>query len=168
VLGEGYVFWDTCLRVSNKKWRKIMNGNKAFEIRDYKEITKLTPFGAYSAMTVIKPGATLYFLSGLIARDEETGEVVDRTDLGAQAARIFERIKKVLATEGLSMQDVYYCHYYITDGYSLEDVNKHLTPVVNRYFEGRVPPCDVWCKVPGITEEGALLEIEAWAAAVKP
>ncbi len=148
---------------------------KAFEITDYESVFNLQTVGPYGAMTKIKPGATLLFLSGLCSRDNSTGEIVGGSgesgegDFKTQTVNIMERIKTALASTGATMEDIYYLHVWLDENVSLEDKKNIVDPAFGQYFKGRVPPCNV---VMGIKrmymhKSGANIEIEAWAAVME-
>jgi len=139
---------------------------KAFELKSYKEAFNLDTVGPYSAMAKIKPGATLVFLSGLCARDPETGKVPHLGDVRGQTVNIMERIKAALEQAGASMADIFYLHVYLAEEVDQAQKQDYVDPAFGQYFEGGMPPCNVVmgvkkCYMP---RGDALLEIEAWAA----
>ena len=140
---------------------------QAFEIIDYKKVFNLDAFSGYSAMAKIKPGSTLLFLSGLRSRDPKTGKLVE-ADLETQTKMIMERIKIALSSEGARMDDIFYLHVYLDASITSEDLQKYINPTMAKYFEGRLPPCNVVINIahcvfhPNMPK--GLLEIEAWAA----
>jgi len=147
-----------------KMSRGEMKKEKAFETEDYRKVFNLDTLGPYSAMVKIKPGSTLLFLSGLVARDEKNGKIVGRGDLIAQTTNIMERIKAALSSTGASVEDIFYLHIWLDESVSIEDKEKLVDPAFGAYFKGRLPPCNVVMGIKRCYMEGALLEIEAWAA----
>lgn len=137
---------------------------KAFEIEDYGRVFSLNTLGPYSAAVKIKPGSSLIFLSGLVARDPKTGKMVGRGDVAAQTTNIMERIKAALSSMGASVEDIFYLHIWLDESVSIEDKERLVDPAFGIYFKGRLPPCNVVMGIKKCYMEGALLEIEAWAA----
>ena len=76
--------------------------------------------------TVRRVGNTLY-LSGIIGRGD---------DKESKFRSTFDRIKKVLEENGLSMEDVVKAVVYLED---IDDRPKYLNPLWREYFPG-VPP----------------------------
>ena len=76
--------------------------------------------------TVRRVGNTLY-LSGIIGRGD---------DKESKFRNTFDRIKKVLEENGLSMEDVVKAVVYLED---IDDRPKYLNPLWREYFSG-VPP----------------------------
>jgi enamine deaminase RidA (YjgF/YER057c/UK114 family) len=57
----------------------------------------------------------MIFLAGIGAEDEETGEVVHKGDVVAQAYFMYDKLKRVLARNGATMADVVKQVTYVTD-----------------------------------------------------
>ena len=87
--------------------------------------------GPYSQ--AVRSGDTLY-LSGQIPLDPATGELV-AGDIGAQAARVFENLKAVLAAGGASFDDVVRVAVYMPDLGNFGAVNE----VMKKYFREPYP-----------------------------
>lgn len=87
--------------------------------------------GPYSQ--AVRSGNTLY-LSGQIPLDPATGELV-AGDNGAQAARVFENLKAVLAAGGATFDDVVRVAIYMPDLGNFGAVNE----VMKKYFREPYP-----------------------------
>jgi reactive intermediate/imine deaminase len=87
--------------------------------------------GPYSQ--AVRSGNTLY-LSGQIPLDPATGELV-AGDIGAQAARVFENLKAVLAAGGATFDDVVRVAIYMPDLGNFGAVNE----VMKKYFREPYP-----------------------------
>jgi len=87
--------------------------------------------GPYSQ--AVRVGDTVY-LSGQIPLDPATGELVGG-DISAQARRVFENLKAVLAAAGASFADVARVGIYLTDLGNFAAVND----VMKQYFAEPYP-----------------------------
>lgn len=146
-----------------------MARQKAFTLTNYGEAFNLDTVGPYSAMARIKPGSTFLFLSGLCARDAKTGKVPHIGDVAAQTTNIMERIKTALTNAGASLDDIFYLHIYLAEEIDQAQKQEFVDPAFGKYFDGKLPPCNVVmgvkkCYMP---RGDALLEIEAWAAVIE-
>jgi len=112
-------------------------------------------FGPYSQAVQVPPGA-LTFLSGQIPLEPRTGEMVTG-DAAAQAQRVMENLRAVLAAAGLNFGHVVRCSIYLADLKDFSAVNE----VYGRYFEAP-PPARSTFQVAGLPK-GAKLEIDAIA-----
>jgi len=111
--------------------------------------------GPYSQAVQVPAGA-LTFLSGQIPLDPRTGEMVTG-DAAAQAQRVMENLRAVLAAAGLNFGHVVRCSIYLADLKDFSAVNE----VYGRYFEAP-PPARSTFQVAGLPK-GAKLEIDAIA-----
>jgi 2-iminobutanoate/2-iminopropanoate deaminase len=73
-----------------------------------------TPAGPYSHAAQPPAGAQLVYLSGQTPNDPVTGVVVDG-DVSVQAERVFANLSAVLASTGLSLDDVVKVNVYLVD-----------------------------------------------------
>jgi 2-iminobutanoate/2-iminopropanoate deaminase len=111
--------------------------------------------GPYSQAVQAPPGSWT-FLSGQIPLDPKTGQVVPG-DVAAQAQRVMENLKAVLAAAGLNFGHVVRCTIFLTDLNDFSTVNE----VYGRYFD-HPPPARSTVQVAGLPR-GAKLEIDAIA-----
>ncbi len=111
--------------------------------------------GPYSQAVQVPPGSWT-FLSGQIPLDPKTGQLVPG-DVAAQAQRVMENLKAVLAAAGLNFGHVVRCTIFLTDLNDFSTVNE----VYGRYFD-QPPPARSTVQVAGLPR-GAKLEIDAIA-----
>jgi 2-iminobutanoate/2-iminopropanoate deaminase len=111
--------------------------------------------GPYSQGVQVDQGK-LTFLSGQVALDPKTGELV-AGDAAAQAARAMENLRAVLAAGGLTFEHVVRCTIFLTDLGDFQKVNE----VYGRYFPGS-PPARATVQVAALPK-GARVEIDAIA-----
>jgi enamine deaminase RidA (YjgF/YER057c/UK114 family) len=122
------------------------------------------PFGdrfAHVARLDLGDGALL-MLAGQVAVDDG-GEVVAPGDAGAQAERIFEIIREVLAAHGATFADVLHIRTFMTD---LNDLPAY-GAVRRRIFPAAPavnPPASTTVEVSRLFLPGAVLEVEITAA----
>ncbi|HET8569419.1 MAG TPA: RidA family protein [Candidatus Limnocylindria bacterium] len=120
---------------------------------------EVPPVGPYSQVARVELGdAALLFVSGQVAVDEK-GEIVGAGDITAQATRVFENLKAVLASQGATLEDVLKLTTFLRDmGHraALGEVRK-------RYFLGD-PPASTAVEVSRLARDEWLIEVEAIAA----
>ena len=104
----------------------------------------------------IRVGDTLY-VQGIIALDPATGKPVPGA-IEAQAERVFESLRAILAEAGMTFADVVKVSAFLSD---LRDYGK-FNEVYNRCFTADPPP--VRTTVQAQMPLGALLEVEVIAA----
>jgi reactive intermediate/imine deaminase len=105
---------------------------------------------------VVKSGNTLY-LAGQVAQDE-SGNVVGRGDITAQAEQVFQNIQKCLAAAGATFADVVKIQVFVTDHRFREAVGQ----VRQKYITAPYP-ASTFLVVSGLAAPEFLLEIEAVA-----
>ncbi|MCY1032623.1 RidA family protein [Corallococcus sp. BB11-1] len=111
--------------------------------------------GPYSQAVQVDAGK-LTFLSGQIPLDPKTMEMVPG-DVVAQAERVMENLKAVLAASGLDFSHVVRCTIFLTDLGDFAKVNE----VYGRAFTG-APPARATVQVSALPR-GAKVEIDAIA-----
>jgi 2-iminobutanoate/2-iminopropanoate deaminase len=118
--------------------------------------TELAPkaIGPYSQ--AIKAGGFV-FCSGQIPLDPATGQMVGAGDVKAQAERVMENLKAVLAASGASFAQVVKTTIYLADLADFAAVND----VYGGYFKAD-PPARATVQVAALPR-GALVEIDAIA-----
>ncbi|MFD0524174.1 RidA family protein [Paractinoplanes durhamensis] len=105
---------------------------------------------------------SLLLLSGQVAVDD-TGRVVAPGDAGAQAERIFEIIRDILAGYGATLAAVVHLRTFMTN---LDDLSAYAV-VRRRLFpaDGRtLPPASTTVEVSRLFLPGAVLEVEVTAS----
>jgi 2-iminobutanoate/2-iminopropanoate deaminase len=111
--------------------------------------------GPYSQAVQV-PAGTLTFLSGQVALDPHTGELL-QGDIAQQTQRVMENLSAVLKAAGISFSHVVRCTIYLTDLNDFAEVNA----VYGRYFEA-APPARATVQVAALPR-GARVEIDAIA-----
>lgn len=111
--------------------------------------------GPYSQAIQVDAGK-LTFLSGQIPLDPKTGEMI-QGDVVAQAERVMENLRAVLASGGLDFSHVVRCTIFLTDLGDFAKVNE----VYGRAFTG-APPARATVQVAALPR-GAKVEIDAIA-----
>lgn len=126
--------------------------------------TVAAPFGdrfAHVARLDLAEGALLV-LAGQVAVDD-AGEVVAPGDAGAQAERIFDIIRDVLAAHGATFADVLHIRTFMTN---LDDLPAY-GAVRRKLFPAdtmTTPPASTTVEVTRLFLPGAVLEVEITAA----
>jgi 2-iminobutanoate/2-iminopropanoate deaminase len=111
--------------------------------------------GPYSQAVQVE-GGRLTFLSGQIALDPKTGELVG-ADAVSQAEQVMKNLRAVLFAGGLDFSHVVRCTIYLTDLAEFAQVNE----VYGRHFIG-APPARATVQVSALPR-GAKVEIDAIA-----
>jgi 2-iminobutanoate/2-iminopropanoate deaminase len=107
-------------------------------------------------------GGALLMLAGQVAVDD-AGEVVAPGDAGAQAERIFEIIRGILAAHGATLADVMHIRTFMTNVDDLAaygTVRRSLFPA----DPAANPPASTTVEVNRLFLPGAVLEVEVTAA----
>jgi len=111
--------------------------------------------GPYSQAVQVDAG-NLTFLSGQIPLDPKTGQLVEG-DITAQAERVMENLRAVLAAGGLTFEHVVRTTIFLADMADFQKVNE----VYGRCFQG-APPARATVQVAALPR-GARIEIDAIA-----
>jgi reactive intermediate/imine deaminase len=119
----------------------------------------IEPGGArdYTYSTAVKRGNHL-FISGMIARDPATGEIMGKGDIAAQTDFIFTMFSKILEAAGGSLDDIVKTVDYVT---TLENY-KQTAEVRKKYFRNGFPAA-TGIVVKQLVNRNALIEIDAIA-----
>jgi len=102
----------------------------------------------------------LLFVSGQIALNPETGEIVEG-DIQAQTKQVLENVKAIIEEAGMSLQNVLKCSCFLQD---MEDFVK-FNSVYNDYFTEN-PPARETVEV-GRLPKNVLVEVSAICGAEK-
>lgn len=100
------------------------------------------------------------FTSGQISLDPTTGAFVGEGDVRAQAERVMENLRAVLAASGTAFARVVKTNIFLADMSDFATVNE----VYARYFDGIAPPARSTVQVAALPK-GGLVEIEMIALA---
>lgn len=115
------------------------------------------PIGPYSQAIAVE-AQRLVFLSGQVAIDPATGEMVGHDDVQAQTRQVMDNLGAVLAAAGLDWDHVVKTTIYLVDLADYAAVNE----VYARYFVER-PPARAAVQVAALPKN-ARVEIECIAA----
>ncbi len=122
--------------------------------REYRVAGQAEPI---SHFTDAVQAGDLLFVSGIVPVDEER-ELVGGDDVVAQARKVFENMRDVLAAAGCTFEDVVKVTLFLTDVADRPLVN----PVREEVF-GDVRPASTLVEVPALVIPGAKIEVEAVA-----
>lgn len=100
----------------------------------------------------------LVAVSGQIALDAD-GKVVGEGDPAAQAAQVFENLRRCLAAAGAGFENVVKFTFYVTDVAHLPAVRA----ARDRYIDVERPPASTAVQVAALFRPELLLEVEALA-----
>src|SRR4051794_24184197 len=109
--------------------------------------------GPYSQAIQVDPGK-LTFLSGQVALDPKTGALAGGGDVVAEAERVMENLRAVLAAGGLTFDHVVRCTIFLADLGDFQKVNE----VYGKCFQG-APPARATVQVAALPR-GARVEID--------
>jgi enamine deaminase RidA (YjgF/YER057c/UK114 family) len=90
---------------------------------------------------------------------DEDGELVGPSDPKAQADRVFENLRRVLAAAGASFADVIKLGIFVTD----IDILPVVRQARDRYVDTAQPPASTAVQVAALFRPGYMVEIEALA-----
>ena len=114
-------------------------------------------FGPWSQAIRVPAGHDLVFTTGMTARDEQ-GNTVAPGDAKAQARRIFEQLRAVLAEGGATLADVVQMTVYV---HTMDDVLA-VQEVRNEYWPS-APPVSATVQVARLVSDAVRLEVQAVA-----
>jgi enamine deaminase RidA (YjgF/YER057c/UK114 family) len=132
------------------------------------EIELLRPDGlvsspAFSHVAVVPPGATVIHLGGQNGVDAAGALVAD--DVVAQSIRAIDNAETALAAAGATLADVIQWTVLFVDGVDLRAAYGAIAP---RLATGGAPPLVTSARVVGLGVPGALIEVAAIAAVIRP
>lgn len=114
------------------------------------------PQGAYSHVAEVKAGGRMIFIAGQVGVDKD-GNMGD--GFAAQAEIVFQNIKDILTSEGMTLKNVVKMTTFITNG----DDTEPLRAVRDKMMEGVAPP-NTLCIISRLASPDFKVEIEAIAA----
>ncbi len=122
--------------------------------REYRVAGQAEPISHYT--DAVQAGELL-FVSGIVPVDERL-ELVGGDDVVAQARKVFENMREVLAAAGCTFADVVKVTLFLTD------VNdRPLVNTVRQDVFGGTRPASTLVEVPALAIPGAKIEVEAVA-----
>ena len=119
--------------------------------------SRLGQFGPWSQAIRVPAGRDLIFTTGMTARDEQ-GNTVAPGDAKAQARRIFEQLRAILAEGGATLADVVQMTVYV---HTMDDVLA-IQEVRNEYWPS-APPVSATVQVARLVSDAVRLEVQAVA-----
>lgn len=125
---------------------------------DYIQPSDMLKPATYTPVVRVGPGHTTIYIAGQTSQDAQ-GRVVGAGDFKAQAAQVFENLKRALAAAGAGFGDLVKMNIYLTD----PRFRDPLAEVRARYLTGRLPVSTL-VTVAGLAHPDYLLEIEVVAA----
>jgi len=117
----------------------------------------LKPLGMYTQATTAR-GGTMVFISGQVAVDD-IGRTVGAGDIKAQAVQVFENLKAILASAGMSFTDTVKVTTYLIHEDLIEGFRK-----VRAEQMGDHRPAATLVIARRLAQPGWLVEVEAIAA----
>jgi enamine deaminase RidA (YjgF/YER057c/UK114 family) len=129
------------------------------------EIQLLRPPGlvaspAFSHVAIVPPGATMVFVGGQNAVDQD-GELVGGTDVAAQTQQVMANLSTALAAAGAGIQDLVSVTVVLVDGVDVQSAYAAAAPAL---AAAQTPPLVSALLVSRLGVPGALVEVSAVAA----
>ena len=115
------------------------------------------PAGVWSPVVVVENPGKLAFLSGFISRGEN-GEIHGVGDIRAQTRRVCELLQTTVRAAGGELTDIVRVDVFVRDIKQFAAIHE-----VRREFFPRQPPASTMVEVSRMTDERALIEINAIA-----
>jgi enamine deaminase RidA (YjgF/YER057c/UK114 family) len=107
---------------------------------------------------VVAPDARTVYVAGQVAFDS-TGQLVGGSDFQAQADRVFQNLRRALASVGGSLDDVVKTTTFVTDQKNVEKLRE----IRLKYLDKAHPPANTLVVVSSLARPNLLIEIEAVA-----
>lgn len=111
----------------------------------------------YTHVVIAPDGRTVY-VAGQVAFDS-TGQLVGGTDFQAQAERVFQNLRRALASVGGSLDDVVKTTTFVTDAKHIAQLRE----IRVKYLDAAHPPANTLVVVSSLARPSLLVEIEAVA-----
>jgi enamine deaminase RidA (YjgF/YER057c/UK114 family) len=118
---------------------------------------------AFSHAAVVPPGATTIYVGGQNSVDE-SGALLGADDVTVQSSRALQNAVTALAAAGATLADVVQWTVMIVDGVDL----RAAYGAIAADLASDMPPLVLSARVAGLGVPGALVEISAIAAVVRP
>jgi 2-iminobutanoate/2-iminopropanoate deaminase len=140
------------------------NGDTAFEKKNYNyaEWAK----GRFSEVVTVKNAGKVIYLGGIGAEDEDSaqgGVIRSLGDVGAQCRYAWDKIKRLLAKHGATVEDVDKVVTYVTDIRYFADVGKCRAEA----FAGAAQPAGTFLVISALAWPGMLIEVDVTASTAK-
>ncbi|WP_109506560.1 RidA family protein [Nocardioides speluncae] len=129
------------------------------------EIQLLRPAGlvdspAFSHVAVVPPGATMVFIGGQNAVDQQ-GRLVGGTDAAAQTVKVMENLATALAAAGAGIENLVSVTVVLVEGVDVQSAYAAAAP---SFAAAATPPLVSALLVSSLGVPGALVEVSAVAA----
>jgi enamine deaminase RidA (YjgF/YER057c/UK114 family) len=139
-------------------------GNTAYEKKSYNyaEWAK----GRFSEVVTVRNAAKIIYLGGVGAEDENSaqgGVILHHGDFGAQCRYAWDKIKRLLAKHGATVENIDKVVTYMTDVRDFTAAGKCQTEA----FAGAIQPAGTVVVVSALVWPGMLLEVDVTASAPK-
>jgi enamine deaminase RidA (YjgF/YER057c/UK114 family) len=115
------------------------------------------PAGVWTPVVVVEKPGKLAFLSGFISRGEN-GEIHGVGDIRAQTRRVCELLQTTVRSAGGELKDIVRVDVYVRDITHFKAIHE-----VRREFFPQHPPASTMVEVSRMTDDRALIEINAIA-----
>jgi 2-iminobutanoate/2-iminopropanoate deaminase len=139
-------------------------GDTAYEKKNYNyaEWAK----GRFSEVVTVRNPGKIIYLGGVGAEDEtaaQGGVIRHRGDFGAQCRYAWDKIKRLLATHGATVENIDKVVTYMTDVRDFPEAGKCQTEA----FAGATQPAGTVVVVTALVWPGMLIEVDVTASAPK-
>jgi enamine deaminase RidA (YjgF/YER057c/UK114 family) len=116
--------------------------------------------GAFSEVVTVTGPAKFIYLAGLGSEDEKDGSVKHKDDFYAQCKMAWEKVAKLLKTQGATVSDIVKATSYVTDIRYRQEMRKCRSEV----FEGKPLPPHTLLNVVQLARPGMMFEVDVVAA----
>lgn len=116
--------------------------------------------GAFSEIVTVTGPAKLIYLAGIGSEDEKDGSVKHKDDFYAQCKMAWEKVAKLLQSQGASVSDIVKATSYVTDIRYRQEMRKCRTEV----FTGKPLPPHTLLNVVQLARPGMMFEVDVVAA----
>jgi len=116
--------------------------------------------GAFSEVVTVTGPAKFIYLAGIGSEDEKDGSVKHKDDFYAQCKMAWEKVAKLLSTQGATVSDIVKATSYVTDIRYREEMRKCRTEV----FAGKPLPPHTLLNVVQLARPGMMFEVDVVAA----
>jgi enamine deaminase RidA (YjgF/YER057c/UK114 family) len=116
--------------------------------------------GAFSEVVTVTGPAKFIYLAGIGSEDEKDGSVRHKDDFYAQCKMAWEKVAKLLKTQGATVTDIVKATSYVTDIRYRQEMRKCRSEV----FEGKTPPPHTLLNVVQLARPGMMFEVDVVAA----
>lgn len=116
--------------------------------------------GAFSEVVTVTGPARLIYLAGIGSEDEKDGSVKHKGDFYAQCKMAWEKVAKLLQTQGATVADIVKATSYVTDIRYRDEMRKCRTEV----FADKPLPPHTLLNVVQLARPGMMFEVDVVAA----